>query len=391
MQPWFTADFANASSQHAAGQRARRAVDEARRSVARLLGCESGEVLFTSGGTEGDNLAILGVGRAVDSNGHVVVSAIEHKAVLEAVEVLEEAGMTVTRVPAGEDGVVDAAAMIDAMRDDTRLVALMLANNETGAIQPVAEVASEARRRGAVMVCDAVQALGRMPVRPADLGVDLMVFSGHKVYGPKGVGVLYQRFGTPLAPVIVGGRQEYGKRGGTTNVPLIVGMAAAMRLAAEEGEELAERTRSLAAAFLDALDGGLDGTMLNGHPEQRLPNTVNLSFEGVHGAALVQVLDMAGVAVSTGSACMSGSATPSHVLRGMGHDADRALQAVRFSFGRLNQEEQIPSLVEAVIAGVRQLRNGDERNGRGHGDGKNGGALSRDLGPLEVGGSGSGW
>ena len=233
--------------------------------------------------------------------------------------------------------------------------------------------------------------MGKVPVLPRELGVDLLVLSGHKIYGPKGIGVLYQRYGTRLAPMIVGGQQEYGKRGGTTNVPVIAGMAEAMRLIVDEGPELAERAGGLADRFLHDLLAATDGVRLNGSGNGRLSNTLNLAFDGVHGASLVQALDMAGVHVSTGSACMSGSSEPSHVLSGMGLEDERARSSVRFSFGRLNNEGQVENAVRAVAESVNRLRS-LPGNGSGGGNGGNEGNAWRGAhGPLNGGPGGTGW
>lgn len=356
MRPYFNDQFGNAASLHGPGQRARVAVDDSRRLLASLFSCESGELIFTSGGTESDNLSLIGVARAHDFKGHMVVSGIEHTATLETAQMLEEMGVRITRVAAGENGVVDAGAMVGAFEEDTILVSLMLANNETGAVQPVAEVGREARRRGIIVHCDAVQALGKIPFDIAGLNADLVALSAHKIYGPKGIGLLYNRFGTRMAPLITGGTQEYGKRGGTTNVPGIVGFAEAVRLVYKELDGFADRLRAWSARFVEGLLEELDGVAFNGHPTERLPGTVNLAFDGVHSALLVQMLDMSGVCASPGSACQSGAAEPSHVLAAMGLGKERARSSVRFSFGRLNCEEQVEPAVRIVAECVRRYR-----------------------------------
>lgn len=356
MRPYFDVTFGNASSLHGPGQKARMAVDDARRTMAALLDCQSSEIIFTSGGTEADNMALAGVARAHGFRGHMVVSAIEHKATLETADMLEEMGMRISRVPAGRDGIVDPSGMIEAFEKDTVLVSLMLANNETGVIQPVGEVAAQARSRGITVHCDTVQGLGKVPFDLNELGVDLAAFSAHKIHGPKGVGMLYHRFGTRLAPLINGGRQEYGKRGGSANVPGIVGFAEAARIATSEQDALAVRLRSMTHSFVHRLSEQLGGVSLNGHPVQRLPGTVNLAFSGLNGASLVQALDMAGIAASPGSACQSGAAEPSHVLAAMGLSDEVARGSVRFSFGPINDEEQMGRAVEIVVRTVERMQ-----------------------------------
>ncbi len=363
MRPYFSEAFGNPSSVHGPGQQARAALDEARRTLAGVLGCSSSELIFTSGGTEADNTALLGLGRALGSGGHVVISAIEHHAVLDSAEVLEEMGMRVDRVMPGPDGIIDPAALEEAMEKDTVLVALMLANNETGALQPVAEAARIAHGRGALIHCDAVQALGKVPVDLVELDVDTAALTGHKIYGPKGIGALYIREGTPFAPLIHGGGQEYGRRGGTVNVPLAVGLAEAARLAAERLEEEADLLRGWTGRFLDALTSGLgeDAFVLHGPPEpaQRLPNTLNLGFRGVRSDELVQALDLAGLSVSAGSACQAGAVEPTHVLEAMSVSEETARGAIRFSFGRSNDDEQVEAAARITVDVVGRLAAGE--------------------------------
>jgi len=369
MRPYFSDQFGNSASLHGPGQRARVAVDDARRLLGNLLNCQSSELIFTSGGTEADNLALMGVARAFNFKGHLVVSGIEHRATLETVGLLEEMGLRSTIVPPREDGVVDVDEIVRAFEDDTILVSLMLANNETGTLQPVAEVGGEAQKRGIIVHCDAVQALGKIPFELRELNADLVVFSAHKMHGPKGVGLLYSRFGTRMAGLISGGRQEYGKRGGTTNVPGVVGLAEAVRLVFEQHNGFPDKLRSWTDRFVTGLSEALPGVALNGHPTHRLPGTVNVAFEGVQSSLLVQMLDMSGVYASPGSACQSGAAEPSHVLLAMGLGEERARSSVRFSFGRLNREEQVDPAIAAVADCVQRFRQtvgsgGREINGR---------------------------
>jgi cysteine desulfurase len=342
----------NPASRHAAGREALSALEEARSRVAALLGCDAGEVIFTSGGTEANNLALLGaVDAAGRGGGHVVVSAVEHHAVLEAARRLEEQGVEVTRVAPERDGRVSAPAMAAAVREETCLVSLMLANNETGIVQPVAELARLLAGRPVRLHTDAVQALGRIPVDAAALGVDLLALSGHKFGGPPGVGALVARGGISLRPRQVGGGQEGGLRAGTHNLPAIAGLGIAARLA----------SRGLAedAAYVDALRGRLEEGLRGIVPEvrivgagvPRLPNTTLALFPGADGVALAANLDLAGVAVSTGAACTMGRDEPSHALLAMGFSPEEARGAVRFSLGVDNTMEEIDLALER-LAGI---------------------------------------
>ena len=354
MMPFFSEHPGNASSLHAFGQEARRAVDQARAEVAAAVGARPAEVVFTSGATESDNLAVLGV--AFASRGrHILTSAIEHHAVLEACHVLEAQGYAVTRVPVDARGVVDPDDVRRALRPDTVLVSVMAANNEIGTLQPVAEIGRLTRERQIPFHSDATQLVGAMPVDVDELGVDLLSLSAHKRYGPKGVGALYVRPGVPLMPLQRGGSHERGRRGGTENVPGIVGLGAALRIAVRE---MAEEHRRV-TALRDRLMRGalaLPGAQLNGDPGRRLANNVNLSFDGTDSQSLVMGLDLHGVAASAGSACSSGSMEPSHVLVALGLPPQRAASAVRLTLGRYTTAAEISYALGALRDVVDRLR-----------------------------------
>ncbi len=356
MRPYFTEVFGNASSVHTFGQEARTAVDRARRVLAEALGCQPSEVVFTSGATEADNWAVVGVALAHEDRGrHLVVSSVEHRAVLEPARWLASRGWEVTFLPVDRFGQVDPEDVRRALREDTVLVSVMHANNEVGTLQPVAEVARVARERGVLVHTDATQTFGALPVRVDELGVDLLSASGHKRYGPKGVGLLYVRRGTRVEPLLRGGAHERGRRAGTENVPGIVGFARAVELALAERE--AEQAR--VAALRDRLLRGLlevDGAYVNGHPTERLPNNAHLSFEGVDSESLLLALDLRGLAASSGSACTAGSLEPSHVLRAMGLPPERVEGAVRFSLGRWTTEAEVDTAVALVREAVCHLR-----------------------------------
>jgi cysteine desulfurase len=361
MLPYFTERPGNPSSMHAFGQDARAAVDRARVEVAALLGARPGEIVFTSGATEADNLAVVGVALAPRAGGgaaggrHVVTSSIEHHAVHEACHFLQERGCEVTVVPVGVSGIVDPDDVRRALRSDTALVSIMAANNEIGTLQPVAEIGAIAHEYGVPFHSDATQWVGGLASRVDDLQVDLLSLSGHKRYGPKGVGALYVRTGTRLVPLQRGGGHERGRRGGTENVPGIVGLGAALRIAGAGMDEESERL----AALRDRLIAGaleIPGVVLNGDPARRLPNNVNLSVEGTDSQSLVIALDLRGVAVSAGSACSSGTLETSHVLTALGVPAERAMSAVRLTLGRPTTAAEIDEALEALRSVVTQLR-----------------------------------
>ena len=355
MLPALREGFGNASSLHWFGQQARAALDEARAEVARLIGANPAEIVFTSSGTEADNLALRGAaGIARPPRRGIGYSAVEHHAVMNTARSLAEEGWPVASVRATADGVIDLEDLASKVDETTALVAAMLANNETGVIQPLPEVVRIARARGALVHCDAVQAAGKIEVDVRALDVDLLALSGHKIYAPKGVGVLYVKRGTRLRPWVRGGSQERNRRAGTENIPGIVGMG---RAAAIAREELAAESVRL-SALRDRLEERLlaiPGTRRNGDGP-RVPNTTNVSFAGIEAESLLMALDLAGVAVSTGAACAAGALEPSHVLRAMGLPMERVQGSVRFSLGRSTHEADVDRAAETVAIAVAKQR-----------------------------------
>ena len=347
----------NPSSLHAEGRAAREAVDAARATVAGLLGAAPREIVFTASGSEADSLAIVGTARALRDRGrHVVTSAIEHQAVLHAVDLLEREGWSVTRLPVDARGLVDPQIFAAALTPETTLATIMLVNNEIGVIEPIAELAALARARGVRFHTDAIQAPGWLPLDVRTLGVDLLALSAHKFSGPKGVGALYVRAGTPLEPLIVGGSQEHGLRAGTENVAGIVGFAAALAFAEAERAEAAPRV----AALRDRLEAGIRATvpevLINGAGAARLPGILSVGFADAPSEALLIRLDLAGIAASAGSACAAGSLEPSHVAQALGLDARYRSGVIRFSLGRATtngEVEEILARLPALVAGVR--------------------------------------
>ena len=350
--------FGNASSVHYYGQQAKAAIDDARSAVAALIGAEPAEVVFTSGGTEADNFAIRGAAEALEPSGrkHLITSGIEHEAVLNTFKALAKRGWRTTVLPLDASGIVSADRLREAMTDDTALVSIMHANNEIGTIQPIAELAGIARERGALVHTDAVQSAGKIPVNVRTLGVDLLAVSGHKFYGPKGIGALWVRRGVRLSPFLSGGKQERNRRAGTENVPGAVGMGVAAGVALEKMS--AEATRL--AALRDRLENGIlsavPNTDVNGSRAARVPNTTNISFDRIEAESLLIALDLEGVAVSTGSACSSGTLEPSHVLKAMNLSSHRAQNSIRFSLGASNTEEQIDHVISILPRIVTKLR-----------------------------------
>jgi cysteine desulfurase len=355
--PLLREDFGNASSIHYYGQRAKQHLETARREVAGLIHAEAQEIVFLSGGTEADNLALFGVVRnSPRPERHVITTAIEHPAVLAACAQLEREGAEVTRLPVSPEGLVDPDAVRRALRPSTVLISVMHANNELGTVQPIAEIARIAHEAGAVFHSDGVQAMGKIPVDVAALGVDLYSVTGHKVYAPKGEGALFVRKGTPIGSIQFGGHHERDRRPGTENVPGAVAFGRAARWLAENGEAEAERLRRLRDDLEAAILERVPGAGVNGGGAPRTPNTTSIYFDGIRGEALVIALDLRGFAVSSGAACSSGAVEPSHVLTAIGLSADRARGTIRFSLGRLNTAEQVEALVEAVAEAVAQLR-----------------------------------
>jgi len=353
MRPYWMEQFGNASSIHLEGQRARRAVDAARETLARLFHCREAEVAFNSGGTEGDNTAIAGLIRSGD---HLITTSIEHSAVLRAAEKAAERGAQVTLVAPKKNGTIDPEEIRQAVRPETRLISVMLANNETGVLQPVEEIGRIAVECGAYFHIDAVQGAGKVPFDVRHFGCHLCTISAHKMYGPKGVGAMYVRRGTPLEPLLVGGSHERRRRAGTENVPGIVGLGKAVELAIES---LEDGTMERVAALRDRLESGIleiAGTAVNGAGAPRVANTTNIHFEQLEGEALVIALDLKGVAVSGGSACHSGSTEPSHVLMAMGLDKHAARASLRFSLLRTATEEDVEQVLRVVPEAVERLR-----------------------------------
>lgn len=357
MKPYFTENFGNPNSQHAYGRRTVTAVDDARDTVARLIGAKPNEIYFTSGGTESDNWALRGAAHAYANKGkHLIVSAVEHPAVLSAAKELQKEGFEVTFAAVDEYGTVDLAKLKEAVRPDTTLIGVMTANNEIGTLQPVREISALARERGILFFTDAVQAAGAMPLNVREPGVDMLSFSGHKFYGPKGVGVLYVRSGLRIGKLIAGGHQERSMRGGTTNVPGVVGLAEAFRLANEEMAQNNAHVAALRDRFIARVLREIPYVKLNGHPKNRLPNNANFSFRYIEGESLLFSLDLAGIAVSSGSACSSGSLEPSHVLLATGLPEGLAHGSIRFSFGKENTAEEVDFAVDKLKEIVVRLR-----------------------------------
>ena len=345
--------FGNPSSVHHFGQQAKAALDEARSAVAALIGADPSEVIFTSGGTESDNFAIRGAAEALEVTGrrHLVASAIEHEAVLNTLMALARRGWKTTLLPVDDSGIVRVEALEAALTDETVLVSVMHANNEIGTIQPVADLARAAKARGALVHTDAVQSAGKIPIDVKALGVDLLSLSAHKFYGPKGVGALWVRRGVRLQAPITGGKQERSRRAGTENVAGIVGMGVAARLALAKMEAEAARLGALRDRLENGILAAVSGTAINGTRTARVPNTTNVSFDRVEAESLLIALDLAGVAVSTGSACSSGTLEPSHVLKAMGLPAHRTQNSIRFSFGEANTEADVDRVI-AVLPGI---------------------------------------
>lgn len=351
--------FGNPSSIHAAGQEARRIIDRARERAARLIGARPEEIVFTSGGTEASNLALFGAAAAAKpERPHILTTAIEHPAVLSPCRHLEETGRPVTYLPVDREGLIDPSGVSSAVRDETGVASIMLANNEIGAVQPLAAVSPVMRERGIVLHTDAVQAVGKLRVHVEELGVDLLSFSGHKFYGPKGAGALYIRDGTRVSPLFFGGHQERGLRPGTENVAAIAGFGRACELAAERLNEEAARVSALRSSFEAAVLERVPGAVVNGSGAPRLPNTSNISFDGLDGDPLAVNLDLLGVAVSTGAACSTLDHSPSHVLLAMGRSPEDARSSVRFSFGRGNTPKDAALAVDLLCRAVESMRGG---------------------------------
>ena len=350
--------FGNASSVHYFGQQAKAVLDEARSAVAELIGGEPSEVVFTSGGTEADNFALRGVAEALEPTGrkHLVSSTIEHEAILNTLKALAKRGWKVTLLAVDASGIVSPDALQAAITDDTALVSIMHANNEIGTIQPIRELAQIARGRGAVFHTDAVQSAGKIGVEVKALGIDLLSLSAHKFYGPKGAGALWIRRGTRVASILTGGKHERNRRAGTENVPAIAGFGAAARLAASKLATDSPRLAALRDRLETSVLASVTGTAVNGARDPRVPNTTNISFENIEAESLLIALDLEGIAVSTGSACSSGTLEPSHVLRAMGLPTHRTQNSIRVSLGGGNTDAEVDYFLEKLPKVVEKLR-----------------------------------
>lgn len=359
MLPYFTDSFGNAASRHHPyGWEAEDAVESARFAVAGLIGAQSKEIVFTSGATESNNLAIQGAALAAKDKGrHILTVTTEHKAVIDTCGYLEKCGFNVSYLPVRTDGILDLGLFEKSLTDSTILITVMMANNEIGVLQPIEEIGVLAKKRGILFHCDAAQAVGKIPVDVDKFGIDLLSFSAHKIYGPKGVGGLYVRRKNPrvkLEPLIHGGGHEKGFRSGTLNVPGIVGLGKACELASEEMETESSKLIQLRDDLWSRIQSKLDGVFLHGHPTKRLPGNLNVSFEGVEGESLL--LSLKGLAVSSGAACTSASLEPSHVLRALGVLESLAQSSLRFGLGRFNTPEDVRVAAQEVVSTVERLR-----------------------------------
>jgi cysteine desulfurase len=356
MTPYFTELYGNPSSMHFFGGQVQRKVEEARERVAALLGAQPQEIIFTSCGTESDNAAIMSALQCNPEKRYLLTTRVEHPAVKNLVAQLKREGYRVTELPVNRQGLVSLEEVSRAMTDDTAIVSVMWANNETGVLFPVEEIAALAESRGIVFHTDAVQAVGKIPINLAESQIDMLSLSGHKLHAPKGIGVLYVRRGTRFAPFVVGGHQEEGRRGGTENVPYIIGLGKACELAAANLEEENLRVKNLRDKLENGLLEKIENSMINGDSEQRLPNTSSISFEYVEGESILLKLSDKGICASSGSACTSGSLEPSHVLRAMGVPFTAAHGSIRFSLSTYNTEEEIDYILEVMPPIIEQLR-----------------------------------
>jgi len=356
MRPFYTEHFGNPSSGHHLGDRPASAVRDARARLAAFLGCSDAEIIFTSCGTESDNLAIRGIVDSARDRRHIVTTAVEHSAVMNPIKRLESSGYTVSYIGVNRNGQLDMAAMRDAVTDKTALVSVMFANNETGVMHPIREIAEVARGHGAVLHVDAVQGLGKVPLHMDSLGADLVAISAHKFHGPKGVGALVVRKGTRWAPVFLGGSQERGRRPGTENVAGIVAMAAACDYAQAHLALYQTHVRELRDRFETVLKAAIPDVFVNGEACERLPNTSNMGFTGIDAHALLVLLDEVGICASAGSACHSGAAAPSHVLAAMGLSSEEAASCIRFSLSAMTTDEEIAYCTDQIPRIVHRMR-----------------------------------
>jgi len=357
MLPYMTEHYGNANSLHSFGREAFKAVDLARNQVAQAIHCKPNEVYFTSGGTESDNWVLKGIAAKHCRKGrHIIVSAIEHAAMLSTCKQLEKQGFEITYLPVDHEGLVSVEDLKAAIRKDTILVSVMLVNNEIGTIQPIRQLADVAHSAGALMHTDAVQAVGVIPVDVVELGVDLLSLSAHKFYGPKGIGALYKRTGIAIEPLMSGGHQERTMRGGTTNVPAVVGLGAAITTAVAQVEENAARIKQIRDHFVDRVLNEIPDSTFNGSKTARTAGNANISFRYIEGESILQMLDLNGIAVSTGSACSSGSLDPSHVMLAIGCTIPQSHSSIRFSFGKHNTLEEADYVVEKLKKCIGTLR-----------------------------------
>jgi cysteine desulfurase len=355
--PFYDEFYGNASSLHTFGQEAAQALISSRKTVSDFLGAEPEEIIFTSGGTESDNLALKGIAYLKNNKGkHIITSVIEHPAILNTCKYLGDVGYRISYIPVDDQGLVDPADVEDAITEDTILISIMHANNEIGTIQPIKEISAIAHEHGVLMHTDAVQSVGKMPVNVDDLGVDMLSISAHKIYGPKGVGALYVRKGTRLQGLTQGGSHEMKKRAGTENIPGIVGLAKAAELADQRLEGDTKYLNNLRDTMIKKIQDSIPESFLNGHPTKRLCNNVHVRFNYVEGESMLMMLDMKGVAVSTGSACSSKSLDPSHVLVALGITPEEIHGNLRITLGRENTMDEVDYVVESLIDIVKKLR-----------------------------------
>ena len=365
MSPYFSDKCGNASSIHSFGREARKAVDEGRESIARLLSAEPSEIVFTSGGTESDNLAVKGSAmHGHRMSGHIITSVIEHPAVLEPCAYLKERGFEVTKVPVSTDALIDPEAVRNAIRDDTVLISVMMANSEVGTLQPVEEIGRIAQDSGVLFHTDAVQAVGKIPIDVEKLGIDMLSISSHKMHGPKGIGALFVRKGTEIDPMLHGGGHERGLRSSTENVPGIVGFGTAAEIAKRDMDKVSAGMRDIRDGMVKRVLDDIPNSYLNGHPTKRLAGNAHFRFDYIEGEGLVLGLDMLGIAASTGSACSTGSLEPSHVLIAMGLRHEQAHGSLRITLGRENNHEEASYFTEVLPGVVSKLREISPFNGK---------------------------
>jgi len=359
MLPYYLEGFGNPSSVHSHGRMAKRGLDQARLQIAQILHAKHpDEIIFTAGGSESNNAVLHSAAKGKGQRGgHIITTAVEHHSILNACEFLEKtAGVEVTYLPVDEYGMVSASQVREAMREDTVLVSIMFANNEVGTLMPVAQIGSLCREKGVPFHTDAVQAVGHLPINVEELNVDYLSLSAHKFHGPKGVGALYVRRDAPFVPFILGGQQEHNRRAGTENVPNIVGMGAALSLAAEHMEQSNARICQMRDKLVSGILNQIPNTKLNGHPDNRLPSNANIMLQDVSGERLLMLLDMNGISVSSGAACAAGSLDPSHVLLAMGLDRSQARSSIRMSLSDMTTEEEIDHVLQVLPSLVEQLR-----------------------------------